>query len=493
MLVGAEIVLGLFLSYIFYRSLCAIIGHYRIVNILKKFPGPKSHWLLGNLHQLASPKEFLKSYHSFSLKFPRKFLLWYGPLTPVLSVSHPETIRAVIKAKTIKDGPAYQYLLPWLGRGILLENGTKWARNRRLVTPAFHFEIMQSYVEVMNQCVSIFIEKLNEHAVDNTRISVFDTVRLLSFDILLRSAFAINLDCQRSGRSHPFVKLTNENTQLVEGRLYEILKSLNLIYNLSSTGRKYADNCRCSNQIAQQLIEDRQKQFNNNEVDLSSTKFNFIDILLSARDNMGKSLTKREICDEVETFLFAGHDTTASAISWTLYCLAKHPQHQQKIYQEVYDICKRDSLTIADLSKLKHTTMCIKEAMRLHSTVPIVTRILEEDTEIDGITAPVGTMIEIAIYNLHHNPEIWPSPWEYDPDRYQAERCQNRDPYAYIPFSIGSRNCIGQVFALNEIKLVVAKTVYNYYLRIGEDYSPKHLQSLVLKAANSLWITVQKR
>ena len=466
---------------------------YRIMKALKKFPGPKPHFLFGNIHQIESSKQFLDTYHRFSLEFPRKFVIWYGPLRPTLSVIHPETIRPVIKAKTIKESMGYHFLLPWLGRGLLLENGKKWLRNRKLITPAFHFDILQSYTTIMNDCTSIFIDKLNAYATNDEKINLFDCISLLSFDILLRCAFSMDLDCQRSDHNHPFIRITRENTQLVEDRLYDKLRMMDFIYKLSKVGRQFASNCHYSHQIAQQLIQDRKKQLEESPINSSTKKLSFLDILLSVRDNMGNPLTIKEMRDEVENFLFAGHDTTTSAISWTLYCLAKYPQHQHKIYLEVQDLCKQGNLSMADLSKLQYTTMCIKEAIRLHTTVPMVNRKLEEDIQIDGILAPAGTEIEISPYALHHNPEIWPNPWEYDPNRFNTDQIQHRDPYAYIPFLIGSRNCIGQVFALNEIKIVVAKTIYSYNLQIREDYQPKHLISVVLKAVNGLWLTVRQR
>ena len=152
--------------------------------------------------------------------------------------------------------------------------------------------------------------------------------------------------------------------------------------------------------------------------------------------------------------MFEGHDTTTSGISWTLYCLAKYPEHQEKIREEVRSVLMgREWLEYSDLSDLKYTQWCIKEAMRLFPPVLELYRKLSIDIELDGVVVPRGTNVAVNMPALHRHPDIWESPDEYDPLRFHPSNADGRDPYAYLPFAAGHRNCIGQNFALNEERL----------------------------------------
>ena len=168
--------------------------------------------------------------------------------------------------------------------------------------------------------------------------------------------------------------------------------------------------------------------------------------------------------DEVDTFMFEGHDTTTSGISWTLYCLAKYPEHQEKIREEVKNVLMgREWLEYDDLKDLKYTQWCIKEAMRLYPPVLGLYRKLSKDIELNGVVIPQGTSVSVTIPSLHRHPDIWENPDEYYPLRFHPDNAEGRDPHAYLPFAAGFRNCIGQNFALNEERVVIATIVVTEY------------------------------
>ncbi len=194
----------------------------------------------------------------------------------------------------------------------------------------------------------------------------------------------------------------------------------------------------------------------------------FLDILLTAQDEEGKGLTDKEIRDEADTFMFEGHDTTTSGMSWTLYCLAKHPEHQDKVREEVKNVLMgREFLEYNDL---KYTTCASREAMRLYPPVTDLTRITTEDTEIDGHVIPEGTVVYIDIKQIHTHPDTWENPNEYDPLRFHPSNAEGRDPYAYIPFSASYRNCIGQTFALNEERMVISSIINRSPVALDETH-----------------------
>ncbi|NXF42425.1 CP4FE hydroxylase, partial [Nyctibius bracteatus] len=161
------------------------------------------------------------------------------------------------------------------------------------------------------------------------------------------------------------------------------------------------------------------------------------------QDEDGNTLSDEAISAEANTFMFAGHDTTASALAWLLYNLAHHPHHQERCRQEVRELLKgkaKEEIEWEDLSHLPFITMCIKESLRLHPPVTAVSRCCTEDIALrDGHVLPKGVICLLSIYGTHHNPDVWPDPQVYNPLRFSPEKSEGRSPLAFVPFSAGPR------------------------------------------------------
>uniref|UniRef100_A0A8B9PM51 Cytochrome P450 n=1 Tax=Apteryx owenii TaxID=8824 RepID=A0A8B9PM51_APTOW len=166
--------------------------------------------------------------------------------------------------------------------------------------------------------------------------------------------------------------------------------------------------------------------------------------------------------------MFGGHDTTASGISWLFYCMSLHPEHQQRCREEIQEILgERDTIEWEDLGKMTYTTMCIKESLRLFPPVPAVSRQLAKPiTFSDGRSLPAGlfSLFILNIFAIHRNRDVWEDPEIYDPMRFSPENSAQRHSHAFLPFSAGSRNCIGQQFAMNEMKVALALTLLHFEL-----------------------------
>ncbi|KAL6441531.1 hypothetical protein ACFW04_003590 [Cataglyphis niger] len=183
----------------------------------------------------------------------------------------------------------------------------------------------------------------------------------------------------------------------------------------------------------------------------------FIDLLLDMNEKDGVSLTDEDLRAQVSTFLFAGHDTTAVSISWALFCIGNDPQCQEKIHEELKEIFKDSQrpASIKELSQLKYLERVIKESRRLYPSIPIILRKISEDVKMGNYVIPKNTLVAVPIMLIHRNPAIWQDPLKFDPDRFLPENLKQIHSYAYIPFSAGSRNCIGQKFAVIEEKVIL--------------------------------------
>ena len=483
-----------------------IYVYYRQMKYLRGLPGWERHWLWGQLHHV-NPNSYGETLTRLTRYIqenrPKITQVWFGPFVASVELHHPDVIAQILKEPKCSD--VYRMLIPWLGEGLLIAGGAKWARNRRLLTPAFHFEILRPYVAVKNACLEVFLKKWSESARLNVPVEVFNDVSLLSLDIILQCAFSYCSDCQNSRRKHPYVGAIYELSELAIKRYLNPLLHLDSIYRLTPSGRRFRSACHLVHKHSESVIRERKKalgldkggksKLSSSDVSNQSTEaihqtirkrrkyLDFLDVLLTTVDEEGNGLTDAEIRDEADTFMFEGHDTTTSGMSWTLYCLAKYPEHQERVREEVREVLAgREWVEYEDLKELKYTTWCIKEAMRLFPPVFFFFRQSTEDIELDGYLIPSGTQLCVFTYTLHHNPEVWENPEDFDPLRFHPSNTENRHPFAYMPFSAGQRNCIGQTFALNEEKLVIAGVIHRFSVSLVEDHKIEMSPDVVLHA-----------
>lgn len=199
--------------------------------------------------------------------------------------------------------------------------------------------------------------------------------------------------------------------------------------------------------FTKRVIRDRKKNFkSSNDGHATKKRLAMLDLLLSVKEETG-SIDDEGIREEVDTFTFEGHDTTSMCLCFTLMLLANHKDVQTKIYQEIMEVYgqERNEPTFQDLQNLRYLELCLKESLRLYPSVPLFSRLTTQDINLpSGYFVPKDALILIHPYDLHHNPDIYPDPEKFDPDRFLPENCVNRHPFAYLPFSGGPRNCIGK-------------------------------------------------
>ena len=479
-----------------------LYAYYKKLQASRQLRGRPMHWFWGNLSQVGpydwAVKEWMKWVQE---KRGKVFRVWMGPTYMVAVLHHPDSIKKVIKEP--KNMDVYHLLTPWLGDGLLISADKKWFRNRRLLTPAFHYEILKPYIPVYNTCLQMMLTKWSTSAKENNPVKLFETVGLLSLDILLQCSFSYKSDCQNIKTRHPYIRAVYVILELVTHRFLTPLHHSDWIYWLTSSGKQMKENCILVHEFSERVIRERKTALGLDgpgadrdaalEIASKQRKYlDFLDILLTAADQDGKGLSDLEIRDEADTFMFEGHDTTTSGMCWTLYCLAKHPEHQEKVREEVKSVLMgRELLEYEDLKDLKYTHWCIKEAMRLYPPVYEVYRQLSKDTEIDGVVIPKDTKVTISVRAVHRHPDIWQNPNEFDPLRFHPSNAEGRDPYAYMPFSAGYRNCIGQNFALNEEKVVIATIVSRFRLALVPDHEVKERPTGILKTQNDILLTLQ--
>uniref|UniRef100_A0A3Q7NJY7 Cytochrome P450 4F6-like n=2 Tax=Callorhinus ursinus TaxID=34884 RepID=A0A3Q7NJY7_CALUR len=452
--------------------------------------------------QVKSNEEGLRMIEDLGHHFRDVHLLWIGPFYPVLRLVHPTFVAPLLQAPATiipKDMFFYNLLKPWLGDGLLLSAGDKWSHHRRLLTPAFHFEILKPYVKIFNKSAGIMHAKWQCLALEgSTHLDMFEHISLMTLDSLQKCVFSFDSNCQESPSE--YIAAILELSALVVKRQEQIFLHMDFLYNLTPNGWRFRRACNLVHNFTDAVIQERRRALiSGGSHDFLKAKakaktLDFIDVLLLAKDEDGKQLSDEDIRAEADTFMFEGHDTTASGLSWVLYNLAKHPEYQERCRQEVQELLRdREPQEIEwdDLAQLPFLTMCIKESLRLHPPVTVIARRCTHDVGLpDGRIIPKGSICVISIFGIHHNPSIWPDPEVYNPFRFDPEIPQKRSPLAFIPFSAGPRNCIGQTFAMTEMKVVLALTLLRFRF-LPDEEEPRRKPELILRAEGGLWLRTE--
>ncbi|XP_055467957.1 cytochrome P450 4F6 isoform X2 [Psammomys obesus] len=440
-------------SWILARILAWIYAFHDYCCRLRCFPQPpKPNWFWGHLAMMTNSEESMQFIARLGHYFRDTHLFWIGPVYPVLRLIHPKFIAPLLQASAAvapKEMTLYGFLKPWLGDGLLLSAGKKWSHHRRLLTPAFHFDILKPYVKIFNKSVNIMHAKWQCLASEGSaRLDMFEHISLMTLDSLQKCIFSFDSNCQESPSE--YIAAILELSALVVKRSQQLLLYSDFLYYLTADGRRFRKACDLVHNFTDAVIRERRRTLNNQGVDAflkakAKTKtLDFIDVLLLAKDEHGKELSDEDIRAEADTFMFGGHDTTASALSWILYNLARHPEYQERCRQEVQELLRDhnpEEIEWDDLAQLPFLTMCIKESLRLHPPVSIISRRCTHDVELpDGRVIPKGTVCVVSIFGVHHNPSVWPDPEVYDPFRFDPENIKDRSPLAFIPFSAGPRD-----------------------------------------------------
>ncbi|KAI6220871.1 hypothetical protein M3Y99_01583200 [Aphelenchoides fujianensis] len=259
-----------------------------------------------------------------------------------------------------------------------------------------------------------------------------------------------------------YVRAVLRINDIIQNRQKNPLVYPELFFNLFGEGKEQKWAVNVLHTFSQKVIRERRATF---DADLGhpNERPAFLDLLLEL-ERQGL-LDEKSIQEEVSTFMFEGHDTTATGVTWAMHVLGCHPEVQQKVYEEIQRVCgDSEDVTIDHLSQLKYVECCIKETLRLYPSVPIIARRLGNPIDIAGTRVPAGVETLLNLYLIHRDPAYWEDPEVFDPDRFLPENAAGRHAFAYLPFSAGSRNCIGQRFAMMEEKIMIVGLIRAFHI-----------------------------
>jgi cytochrome P450 len=407
--------------------------------------------ILGLLRK--DPLEILRR----ALREPEDILrLRAGPETLYL-LKRPDHIRRILVDNARNYEKPLRAIAPLrmiLGNGLVTSDGSFWLRQRRIAQPAFHRSNIASFARAMAAAA--------EHMVDGWMLGVdrqrsFDiaeemsalTVRIISETVLGTS---LDDDVRRIGRA---VKSANTYVHERWFSLFPLPRRIPTFKN-----RLFRREVAALDDIIYRIIEEKRAH--------PIGRQELVGMLMEAKDTeTGESMSDEQLRDEVMTIFVAGHETTATALSWTFYLLSKHPEVNSRLRTEVATVLGDRLPELEDLHRLPLLEQVVKESMRLYPPLWILGRSAKASDEVGGIAIPRGSTVIMSPYLTHRLPELWDNPEGFDPGRFASDGAPERGRFAYFPFGGGPRQCIGDNFAMMEAQLILATVLRRVRLSLA--------------------------
>ncbi|GJQ70408.1 hypothetical protein Trydic_g22837 [Trypoxylus dichotomus] len=434
--------------------------------------------LLGVALKWKDPTETYKELSTLFHCFGDKVFTMIGPL-PCLLTNDPNLVKLVMTSKKMKKSVVYDLGRTFLGGGIIVSDGEEWKMQRKLLNPAFHYNILERYVEVFNtqsdRMMTILEKELGQ---DSTQ-----TLKHL-IEYALSTAYETSI-----GTS--FENIKDKMPSYIESSIKNI--SILKNYRLERQVRRNID------ELIDSVIRERNLKMasglleENEEFDKKS-KPHLLELLLQYKDN-NCFYTDQLLRDEIHTVIIAATDTTSTALAYTIQSLADNPEVQERAFREVESIYLQQSqytTSISDLSKMNYLQAVIQETMRLYPPVPYLTKQVTEDVEHDGMVLKKGLTIALVNYELHRNPKYYTDPNTFIPERFLSEKTNDAHMFSYIPFAGGPRSCIGNKYAMLSMKTFLSKLLLNYEI-ISVDHKLVLQPEIVLVSKTGFKVRLRSR
>ncbi|XP_063686893.1 probable cytochrome P450 4ac3 [Bolinopsis microptera] len=358
----------------------------------------------------------------------------------------------------------YDAISGWLKNSVLVLPGQEWQKRRKMLTPAFHFNVLEDFSETMKKHASLFVSLLKA---DPTKLIV-EVIEEATFYSLCETSFGIEFESREEANAlfapmasltAAFAMRTSSQNPLIQSDWY---------YNMTEGGKLWNSSVNELNRHIMGMINKAKKALELGETRLHKGKRAFLDQMVYEQAERGE-ITDEAMIGECNTILLAGHATTTGTIAFCVYYLCRHQDIQERLYKEIADHLDGKDIDDIDHGSLPYLGMVVKETLRLQPPGSIIGRRLTEPMDADGHMLPAGTNLDVSIWWLHRDPEHWDNAEEFDPERFSEENSRGRNPYAFVPFSAGPRNCIGQRFANVETRLFIAALVYNFKMNSEQE------------------------
>jgi cytochrome P450 len=408
---------------------------------------------------------------------------------------HPDYVDHVLHeaCDRYQKSVEYELLRSVVGLSLFTDEGESWRRHRMLLTPLFAKRHLVGMCDLMIDPIEGFLERLDDGS-DRIEFSMSRGMTELTLDVVGSALFGrgmadlarqigpdVTLGLRAAERATRAIMLVNPPWWLFRAWASFVHHAPLLPPPMSRVQAVM----RNIDETVWRVVRERERD--------PGAADDLLGLLLSVRTGDGRKLPLRRVRDEATTFILAGHETTANALSWMWYLLALNPDARERMLEEVDAVLENRRPTPDDLPRLAWTAACFQEAMRMFPPAWAIPRTAIEDDVIDGHRIPKGASILIPIHAIHHDTRFWPDPETFDPSRFEPERARRRHRSAYLPFGGGRRICIGSSFALMEATLIAAIMSQRFVYDVVPGHPVEPEATLTLRPRKGLRMIARRR
>lgn len=449
-------------------------------------PGPNPLSALAGLIRTAMGGEgnLLSLLPSSAYKVPVGKLGWSR--RTILIVNDPALTRSVMTDPSgiyPKNDLMTGALAPLVGDSIFVSNGETWKRQRRMIDPAFSGIRLNRAFSSMTAAIDDYEALLERRAAKGEPFSLDLAMSHLTADIICRTVFSTSLESQVARDVFEAFSLFERSVAHVE------LKRLIFDPPFKEIPQhdKVLDACARIRRHLGELIDGHAARGGVDLGDITAA-------VLAARDGPdGKGFTREELIDQLGVFFLAGHETTASVLTWCFFILSQQPEAASRLRAEVRDVAGDGPIDIEQSKRLTFTRNVFREALRLYPPLTFIPRVAAEAAQIGPYRVKRGAMIMIAPWTIHRHKSYWKNPHAFDPDRFSPEREAELVPGAYLPFGMGPRVCVGAAFATTESTLILARLMRRFDFTVASPGAVRPVARLTTRPAKEIVARVAVR
>ncbi|MBN3909644.1 MAG: cytochrome P450 [Nostoc sp. NMS1] len=423
------------------------------MSALKLPNGPQTHPWIQMYQWLTNPLEYIEACNKhygdiFTVQLGSNF-------APQVFISNPQAIQQIFTTdpKQLDSGLSAGFKSPLLGEQSLLAlDGKPHQRQRKLLTPPFHGERMLAYGELIREIT----EQVSSQWQVGETFAVLSSMQAISFQVILKAVFGLEDGPRYKKLNELLIAILNPKIPLLRTVLL-IFPSMRQDLGAWSPWGKFLRLRQQIDQLIYAQIQERKAQPNLSGTDILS-------LMMAARDEAGEPMTDLELRDELMTLLVAGHETTATSLSWALYWIHHRPEVREKLLQELNNLGEKPDANA--IFRLPYLNAVCSETLRLYPVaMSALSRLVKSPLQIGEYNFEPGTILIPSIYLTHHREDLYPESKQFKPERFLERQFS---PYEYLPFGGGNRRCIGMAFALFEMKLVLATVLSRWQMELAD-------------------------
>ncbi|HWZ99464.1 MAG TPA: cytochrome P450 [Candidatus Dormibacteraeota bacterium] len=393
-----------------------------------------------------------------------------------LFINHPDDIEDVLvnKARSFEKGRVMKANMRLFGEGLLTSEGGFWLRQRRLAQPAFHRARVAAYGTTMVE----YAERAMQTWRSGETRDIHEDMMQITLQVVGKTLF--NADLARDARE------VGETLEILLKMAADFGKSILIpLWVPTPRNLRARMGIRRIEKIIYRIIAQRRKE--------GGDAGDLLSMLLAVQDEDGSRMTDKQLRDETITLFLAGHETTANALSWTLWLLAQNPAVEKRFHEELDGVLGGRAPGVEDMPRLVYTSQILSESMRLYPPAWGMARLVKEEVEVAGYKLVPGNGVAWAQWVVHRDPRWFDDPQRFIPERWEGDLAKRLPRFAYFPFGGGPRQCIGNSFALMEATMILATVAQRFRFKLVDGHPVKPLASITLRPQHGIRATLEAR